>query len=509
LKDIERYKKNDGNFIFLLSRCNEVLGNLDSAIVISERGIKLFPDDLRFKKMLIRLSDIYRNRMALEFQKENSDNQLPLELLSDIIALTRDYEVKNKLLDLYFSRGGKSAGAILEKLSYKKTVVKEQISKEDIDSFFNTGEIRDKVKLLRFLQLIEGKELISYTVEKLKNFTGDVILDVDDNGYFEEMISYSGGIIQRYRVDENQDGISEYEITFEQGKPAKFEKRKDSTSQILMFGDYPAVTDLILTKNDRQVIYNFPSETVFFPCMERGNEDVLFIPAINRELEITEGYARTVSLSITEEVPKVKGGSDSESGRTVIKWKPLVDSLIWQREEIASRDVPRYITIFHGDNIVLGERDYNRDNLFEVKEKYENGKLSSIQYDSNNNNIPEYTLFLYPDRNVQSWDFNDDGLADCTEYGAEGGVIIREYSSGMNGLFDTKIEYRGNTIIRITRNRISMDVFRDKQTNIFWIGLRPEALISIPPNYNGLLVVGNKKYLVFQISGIRYVEVVD
>jgi antitoxin component YwqK of YwqJK toxin-antitoxin module len=59
-----------------------------------------------------------------------------------------------------------------------------------------------------------------------------------------------------------------------------------------------------------------------------------------------------------------------------------------------------------------GRRDINNDGIIDVFEYYENGKISGIAVDWNNNGKPEY-LEDWSILNIKTWDFDEDSFIDA------------------------------------------------------------------------------------------------
>ncbi len=83
-------------------------------------------------------------------------------------------------------------------------------------------------------------------------------------------------------------------------------------------------------------------------------------------------------------------------------------------------------------------KDFDSDGVFDTIYDYKDGILKTVSFDENNNGISEY-IENYENGLVSSWDFNEDGVIDSREK-YENGIIYRELSSKLDGIFDTTLE---------------------------------------------------------------------
>ena len=286
----------------------------------------------------------------------------------------------------------------------------------------NTGESaltlsRDYVMDLALLRRLRNTDGIDAL---LSGFTGLLEADADYDGYPEETVDFVNGKLKSRRIDRNQDGLYECEITYEDGIPVQSRYLSGNIGISLLYDkpDYPAVlgisyqdrgTHTDLTMNPGAFTWRVEGDDGFWdlprvPGKSGWDENLLWNGTrkvvFSGDNPAYDSYSVTVTyLSAGYPVRAVERNFSSRDK----------ENLLWLREIIYEDGVP-----------AAGRRSYRRDpehsekRLWELYERYEKGKLVGLAWDPGMTGIPVYLRDWALDRylETQIWDLDADGWMD-------------------------------------------------------------------------------------------------
>jgi hypothetical protein len=131
----------------------------------------------------------------------------------------RDIEEARRLVASYRAMGGSDPAAIPAALSLG--LIDEGAA---IDELFSLPGIPlDKALILKVWELLRHNPGREQFQRNLSRFSGVILEDMDQDGYFEARTLYRDGLIQGYDYDQDQDGLFEWRIFFSAGTPVRGE----------------------------------------------------------------------------------------------------------------------------------------------------------------------------------------------------------------------------------------------------------------------------------------------
>ncbi len=351
----------------------------------------------------------------------------------------------------------------------------------------------------------QEKDKSEKNVSDIANHTGKLVLDINNDGYYEKYAVYENGIIQELLVDSNQDGINEYFITFSKGIPVKAEVLVGRNLNSYIFKEYPHVSIILIkpafpVDNRWKRKYFLIKGKLKLDLFDEEEIKKSFPLEIKNDIKyITEDTIGNLSLKMFE--------YEYKNGESILKIKKYFMEGFQKIERMdPDEEGTGYILEVFNNLIKTGRKDFNNDGVYEIQEKFGNeNDLKTVLIDENNNDIFEYKIF--PGNPVVSlWDFNEDGNYDCRETVYRNSRIIREFSSKFNNVFDIKMILVNSRIKRIIRGGVAKTVSRDKKTGFFWIGKIRSIHLDFPSGFYGILNKGSKRYYVFNMNDDIYIE---
>ncbi|RKX79198.1 MAG: hypothetical protein DRP87_04030 [Spirochaetes bacterium] len=410
LQELEDEDRGDRDFIFLYARSLKDIGKIIEAKNLLREAVLQFPEDERIHRILLEVDPLYKYELIQKLEDHlDKGEYLPFPsdpmLLLDIIKKTCSVGLKREFIDYYFSVGGRDPEIFVEMLK-----TENEPTKSLVDQFIDTGGLGRLNVAREFYQYLPNEELKQYFLQKSSNFSGEMILDIEGDGYYNEKYMFSEGSLGRWIVDHNQDGIVEYEVSFKEGKPEHIDGIHSGMFVNATFLEYPVVSSVTLEVGGTSTRYKIIPGRLDFNFYD-GGDSIISPPVMNYEIDtISTEYLRSISESMEEVYT-------DDYLKVIVE--PILRDRLWKRMILKDRGEGKHILFFHQGIPERGVRDTDGDGVFEVTETYRDGKLYSILYDGNNNGIPEYAISYAEDREVQLWDFDEDGIFDCREYISE------------------------------------------------------------------------------------------
>jgi len=274
----------------------------------------------------------------------------------------------------------------------------------------------------------------------------------EDNNSKQIILNWLSSIHLTIEYDSDYDGFNDTEAFYEKGKLYyfKFDSNHDKNYDYMVEIDENPVSLIVESRNgrDKYTYKNYPYLINVLKSSDHILEEFKLIPnKLTFEIIfIPDDFTKNIP-NIIENVsfPDNSILTDASAKKIVTN---ISENIISEFSIIGLDEIQE--NVFNSNDTKIIERhykksvlisvfkDFNTDGLFDAVYEYKDGLLQSISFDDNNNGIYEYTE-NYQDSFVSSWDFNEDGLIDSKEYN-KNGIIFREFSSKMDGIFDTSIE---------------------------------------------------------------------
>ncbi len=492
--------------LFLYAKALIESGKRDRGQMVLQRGIALYPDIPLLRRLLVRIDEAYREKLTGAFLNGNYFYDHYETVLVDLIQLSVSAEEKQELIKIYRDNGGSSPVVVLEELDSMEGDNRDPDRvNELLELFAGSGGFENALLTFRFTELARELDLFEKASALAGEFTGNTILDSNSDGYFEILYKYEQGLLQRMVVDFNQDGITEYDITFREGKPDKVEGTKGGSYISMMFSRYPFAEKLIAEQPGTRTTYRFIPGYFSFPVLLFPEmyelSGVLFKPELNEMLPVVrKDDLKDSVLDIREET--------LHHGGPFYIWEPLQEESSWLLGEFD--DLGRVIRkiVYRQGIPVEGLWDTDRDSVFEVTVRYIDGEQGTLYYDGNQNTVHEFSLDL-GEEDMQFWDFNEDGIIDCRETIMENAKVLREYSSRMNGIFDITIFYKDRKILYLSRSGKRKNVYPAQGEDYYWIGEPIDIDVPGDLPLKGSFTADGLEFSVFTQFEYTYIEAVE
>jgi tetratricopeptide (TPR) repeat protein len=473
-------------------------GDAGGAARYWSEALQRYPQDRRLYLHLARaLQRLGRPAEALQVLSRGR-RKFPeaAELSLEAARLERERAVRPQLLDEYAQRGGEDPAAAALAL---------------------TLQPRDPQALLeRFLQqggnsrLVPLDALIGYfrtrsgrpaetLLAAVREYSGQRTVDADEDGYYEEQYLVSGGSLERWRLDQDQDGVPEAEVRFAAGVPQSL----SADGLEYRYSSYPFLAEVAVSEAGDLRTYQLQPFQVRLELF-RGSP-VTAAPSRLSPLRLAlregrrpgEQAVRGWSYAMVESDPATAAVRRrfTLGGGAVVRMEDSPDGRgRYGRVVEYARGVP-----------ATGGRDLDGDGRYELREEYAGGKLAALILDQDGNGRPEYRQEFAPEGTRSLWDYNQDGATDSRELERPGGEVVREFSSRLNGAFDSRAVFRSGALVSFQRAGQVLAVTPSPDRSLYWVG-RPggpvEPYLSLS---EGLHRVGGREFFLFTHQGIRYV----
>ncbi len=371
--------------------------------------------------------------------------------------------------------------------------------KKYLDMFISQAGLSRQDLVSRAVDALKGSAALTAQLRgELARYTGDRDLDSDSDGAWEDRWSFEKGTIVRWIREPAQDGVAQYAADFRDGLPGSLEVRTPAGVTRFTFSRYPSLEKAELPGEGTYSLVPYTMQCAFLrPDFASG-------PA---------GTAPRIAARFT--VPAadlVRRGAfqlaqNAADGVTPTRRIDLAGGQRVFMEESSAGDGDMDHRVWYTQGQPRrGTRSLLRDGVFQVTEKWSDGRLVEESVDANGNGTPDYRE-TYGRTVVKSWDFNEDGKDDSREYTMPDGKQVRELSTKLDGIFDVKIVSQGTRIVSVSRSGGQLPVAPDASRGVTWIG-RPAAAAGKPDlvRPDGIQVIAGAQYLVFRFADVVYAE---
>lgn len=371
--------------------------------------------------------------------------------------------------------------------------------KKYLDQFIAQSGLSRQDLVSRALDALKGSAaLTTHLRGALAAYTGDRDLDSDSDGAWEDRWTFENGAVVRWIREPAQDGVAQYAADFQDGLPRALDVRTPAGVMRLTFSRYPSLETAALPGEGTYSVVPYTMQCVFLrPDFAAGPAGTapriasrISVPSVD---QLRRGAFRLVQFAA--------------DGVTPVRRIDLAASQrVFMEESSAGDGVMDHRVWYSRGQAQRGTRSLLRDGVFQVAEKWREGKLAEESVDTNGDGVPDYRE-THGAIDVRSWDFNQDGRDDSREYAAADGRHVRELSTKLNGVFDVTIVSRDDRIVSVSRGGAQLPVTPDAARGVTWIG-RPASAAGKPDleKPDGIQVIGGSPYLVFRLSEVVYAE---
>lgn len=414
---------NSSFFTEIFIRMALTLGKTDEALEVADNLLRVDPSD-NYSQLIMALYShewrLWAEQMLIEGDPANYFSK---DVVKVIIENSNDCFF---LMDLYRKRWG-------EDRFYKITNICNNNDSliKILDELYPENSIIDQNELIRVYSLVKDESDRLLINRKLLSIKLTVIYDSDNDGFNDTEAVYNMGKLVSFRFDSDQDDKYDHFITLE-GLPVSLKIINRKRILSFFYDAYPNLIDVTVADEKSLTEYQLIPYTLTFDIIRLPQDPIKDIPYILDNISYPDSDILTLSSA----------KKNINNFTTSLESKYILIESDESIENVFNSDGIRVIER-HFKNFVLITvlKDFDIDGVFDTKYEYKDGQLQTISFDANNNGIAEY-IEDYKKGLVRSWDFNEDGLFDTRER-YENGIIYRELSSELNGVFDSFTEIDG------------------------------------------------------------------
>ncbi len=403
-------------------------------------------------------------------------------------------------VDRYAGRGGKDPLAAVLALEAAAGNPQKYLSQ-----FIDNGGLSREDLVERVAAAVRaGRGLTAAFRSALSRFSGNRDLDPQGDGYYQERWVFDGGSLVSWVRDTHKDGLPEYTAGFKGGMPVSLTVRTGAdTILTLSYNTYPFVDSAKLSTPGGETARTFllvPYE-MKFPFLA---SQTLPVPAGLAPLATrTPGSPSVDQILRSSYIVEDLNPEGGVTRRTdLLRGKPV----FMEEKTQAGIGAFDHLVWYENGQPVRGERDLDGSGRFSVSETWRDGRLAGIAVDTNGDGKVDYRERYLPSP-MKSWDYDEDGVDDAREYPAGPDTVVRDFSTGRNGVFDVSYVWKKGDLVRATIRGHAVAVTHDAARGVVWIG--PPAPASVPVDAGsaeGYRTISGSRYLVFRQEGVTYME---
>ena len=389
------------------------LGQIDQATAVCEGVLRQYPQFKDGYVFYLKLLLKHKLTNAAERVLKLSLNEFPKEpdFLLFQVQLAKETELKKKLFESYLSLGGKDPYFILFLPEVTATKLDQSAWAKALDFFFSHG---GEYNLLLLQTLVE--RVANYVTQRdllakrLTSLEGERIADEDADGFYEQKYLFQANQLLKVSFDEDQDGFVEREVEFKDEQPQVIRLRfSGGLETIYYFKNYPRVQTVIYLTPQDSIVYQLVPDSLLLAALQRlpQKASLRYLVTFKREYSFPDPDAiRRLSYEILVKPTDAKA-----------PWQHWVlnKGLLLALEEDYNHDGLYERKVFYSDQglPLRGQADFDSDGYPEITELYLNGELVQLDFDEDQDGIPEYSEKIKTGQ--RQWDLNRDGQADITE----------------------------------------------------------------------------------------------
>jgi len=407
------------------------LGRLDEAQSFLSGALRRFPQSPQIYALLAELLSRQGQRTAAAEVLQRGINEIPTEteLMYRLAVLERDSQKRRELVEAYFQAGGSDPAAAL-------LAIKDGGGERErfVDLFFRLGGNGRIGYLDELRELVPGQEISGRT----EGYSGTRIRDLDRDGYYEQKFEYREGTLVRWISDQDQNGIAEAIVDFEERLPRKVTLPRGGGSGELqyLYGEYPFVESASLVSGTSLREYRMVPYALRLPAFVAIPTE-RFALELQADLKLDEDSIRNNAYQAVDYLID----KDLHERRTrrmrSIRRTYLLEGRTVRIDELPDSAGHFTHTLFYSGSLpVEGIRDLDGDGEPEIREQFRNGRVWKITLDQDGDGVNEFEQIFKGDLKQMYWDYNDDGLYDSREFQSFDGTVVRGFSSLLNGTYD-------------------------------------------------------------------------
>jgi tetratricopeptide (TPR) repeat protein len=401
-------------------------------------------------------------------------------------------------VEAYTARGGKDPLASVVALEAGARNPQKYLSQ-----FIDNGGLSREDLVERVSRALQGSRSLTSSLQSaLSRYSGNRDLDPQGDGHYQERWTFQDGQLISWVRDTHEDGQPELAARYSGGSPVSLTMRTaGDTLLTLSYSTYPSIDSVNVPASPEN-----PARTYMIVPYS------LKFPFLAGRVPAAAGFApRALRNPGTFPLSGVLRSSYVEEeyaadGTLVRRIDLLRGQRVFMEEKLQGTGPFDHKVWYRNGQPVRGARDLDGSGRFAVQETWRDGRLAAIAVDTNGDGKVDYREQYLPTP-MKSWDYDEDGRVDSREYPAGPSTIVRDFSTGLNGVFDVSFTWKNGDLVRVVRRGHALSVTTDPARGVVWIG--PAAPASVAFNAGepeGYRSIAGKEYLVFRHEGVTYVE---
>lgn len=443
---------------------------------------------------------------------EDQDRELLLlavEYESDPIVRERNIRVYRNMRKSDRSQDFLSIDSTIAALRYG--LLTEQ---DAIEEIFSASENGIPLSVLTSFSNLAGSKIIRDSFRTLlRDYEGIITLDSNEDGIIDVRIKYQLGLPFQVEIDSNQDGITDYAIQCNLGSPTRIDLAE--TDQSVFYDTYPYLRSVTLKDREYTLKPLALSWTpVSINAQDYGLENLSFytISALQNIPLLTSLVLASHAAFYVEKDPFLLGGTT----RVVLQ-----DSIPILSESRENGRLYSWSTYKRG---VLEKNlsDRNGDGYFETSKTFDlQGNLLTVTIDRNANRIFEYIERYKPDGSISiQWDTDENGIPDIFWTMSPDKKEVIEYLHPVTAIL-VRIDIDSGSPRSLSYGDSRIQVIKDPAANVWWVSRIPlksrEILAFLDKTHNPedspvvvyTTTVEGQALVVVRTGGKCFVEILD
>lgn len=472
---------------------------------------RIYPGDYRFPELFFMFETLYLN----ETVKQGMDYEIP-EIVKIIaasyIAKLPDYSglypqmelmatyfaddtVQNRLIRAIDAKN-QTNHPLLALAGLKCGLYSEE---QAVNLFFNSYDGNISLNMLEYLvTMIKSSEIQQVLIEKLQDYTGEILIDENYDLQNEILVKYEAGRPVAITYDKNNDGVADLYSTCDLGAPV-FVHYYENKSEVFYDG-YPKVNKVIFI--DDNYIFNFIHDDFTYTPFSLNKNEIFekigidfYVPQFNGEIyiptiETVAKKSSKVELPITER-------NDARIVYTIDNNELMFADFYENETKYATCD---FTTGFPYIRYI----DYDNDNYYETSEVYDkipdiagydldkekkviqsvfsklldsdSVYLKKVLIDRNGNTIHEFSEeYIEGNGKITLWDNDDNGIWDCQyiRYPQKDGNSVVEETIYYDkaGIQELLINTIDGIPIKMTYKNAEVMIYAGSLPDYYWIDM--------------------------------------
>lgn len=423
------------------------------------------------------------------------------ELLVLMAPLTADQRRREANLRRYRTEGGGSRAGLTECLRYG--LEEEGLL---VQGFMDSAEALYVADIDALFGLLSGGPRATF-LSWLSSADLEISGDANGDSLPDSRALYRGGTLISYQRDADQDGYDEMVIDFSDGAPTAARLGGGIDGKLsMLWRSYPEIESLSYAKNglSTRLSYgagNLRLQPLSFsaPWTAQGSPLRLAHPSSLFAPPALQAAILTADRMSLEEV--------DSTGRLLFRHVILRQGLALMEELIAGKVVIERRDFERGIPRI-SRMDLDEDGRFDALRSYgPTGDPLSLEVDADGDGKTEYRE-SYGKNPLKEWDFTADGLMDASEELSPDGMLLRRFSSALDGKYDVVMSLKGAELVSVSRDGRPLSLRKESSGRVTWLGEQPFSLGPDIPAANGVYKRSGRLVHVYHALGMVYAELV-